>query len=311
MSVERVPLAGGLIDRDAPTRGSAEALEAAWADPGALVLRVSGPNIPVTEASRSLALLPTSAVPTPAAERVYLGRRDGKPVFAVAANAEAGEGAGDAATEASAKLAAEPGVSWRHTFQAALHLDPAERELVTMALAVLRWHESAAFSPRDGEPTEVADGGWSRRTAGGAELFPRTDPAVIVLITHGDRVLLGSNVLWESGRFSLLAGFVEAGETLENAVRREVFEEAGVRVGDVNYVASQPWPFPRSLMLGFRAELAEGQDPEALIADPTEISELRWFTREEVRSPQPGLGLPGALSIAGWMLDSWARGDAS
>lgn len=311
MSVERVPLAGGLIDRDAPTRGSAEALEAAWADPGALVLRVSGPNIPVTEASRSLALLPTSAVPTPAAERVYLGRRDGTPVFAVAANAEAGEGAGDAATEASAKLAAEPGVSWRHTFQAALHLDPAERELVTMALAVLRWHESAAFSPRDGEPTEVADGGWSRRTAGGAELFPRTDPAVIVLITHGDRVLLGSNVLWESGRFSLLAGFVEAGETLENAVRREVFEEAGVRVGDVNYVASQPWPFPRSLMLGFRAELAEGQDPEALVADPTEISELRWFTREEVRSPQPGLGLPGALSIAGWMLDSWARGDAS
>ncbi len=291
MSVERVPLAGGIIDRDAPTRGSLEALEAAWAAPDARVLRIAGPKVPVRETDLSLALVPTARVTAPADERVYLGRRDGAPMFAIATEESDGE----------------PGVTWMHPFQAVMKLDHAERELVTMALAVIRWHEAAGYSPRDGEPTTVADGGWSRRTQSGGELFPRTDPAVIVLITHEDRVLLGSNVLWETGRFSLLAGFVEAGETLENAVAREVFEEAGVRVAEVRYVASQPWPFPRSLMLGFQASLAPGQDPAAFVADPTEISELRWFTREEIRSPGAGLLLPGALSIAGWMLDTWAQ----
>ncbi len=291
MSVEQVPLAGGLIDRDAATRGSAEALERAWSAADALVLRVHGPSIPVHDADRTLALVSTRSVSAPPNERIYLGLRDGAPVFAVA-------------TEETTD---ESGVTWKHMFVAAMRLDHAERELVTMALAVIRWHESAQFSPRDGEATEVADGGWSRRTASGGELFPRTDPAVIVLITHEDRVLLGSNVLWETGRFSLLAGFVEAGETLEGAVEREVFEEAGVRVDNIRYVASQPWPFPRSLMLGFHANLAAGQDPAGLAADPTEISELRWFTRDEIRNPQSGLLLPGALSIAGWLLDTWAQ----
>ncbi|KIP53775.1 NAD(+) diphosphatase [Leucobacter komagatae] len=293
MSVERVPLAGGQIDRDAATRSSEELLERAWAAPEAQVLRVAGPNVPVRDSDRTLAFVSPRLVDAPANERIYLGRREGAPVFAIAAEETAGE----------------PGVTWRHTFQVATGLEPAERELLTMALGVIRWHESAGFSPRDGEPTEFADGGWSRRTQSGGELFPRTDPAVIVLITHEDRVLLGSNVLWESGRFSLLAGFVEAGETLESAVEREVFEEAGVRVADIRYVASQPWPFPRSLMLGFHASLAAGQDPEQLAPDPTEISELRWFTRDEIRSPQPGLLLPGSLSIAGWLLDTWAKGD--
>lgn len=294
MSVERVPLAGGLIDRDAATRGSAEQLAAAWAADDALVLRVHGPNVPVRDLEHRLALVPTAEVEAPPGERIYLGKRDGAPIFAISAEESPGEHA----------------VTWRHTFQTAIDLDPAERELVTMALAVVRWHESAGFSPRDGEATEVADGGWSRRTASGAELFPRTDPAVIALITHEERVLLGSNVLWETGRFSLLAGFVEAGETLEGAVEREVFEEAGVRVRDVTYVASQPWPFPRSLMLGFHASLAADQDPEALAPDPTEISELRWFTRAEVLEPQAGLLLPGTLSIAGWMLRNWAEESA-
>ena len=295
MSVERVPLAGGLIDRDAATRGSAEKLAAAWVDESALVLRVSGPLVPIRDLERTLALVPTAAVEAAECERIYLGRRGGAPVFAVASEETPGEHA----------------VTWSHPFQTVIELDPEERELVTMALAVIRWHESAGFSPRDGEATEVADGGWSRRTASGGELFPRTDPAVIVLITHGDRVLLGSNVLWETGRFSLLAGFVEAGETLEGAVAREVFEESGMRVADVRYVASQPWPFPRSLMLGFHAGLAEGQDPEAFAPDPTEISELRWFTREEILSPQPGVLLPGSLSIAGWLLRSWAEESTS
>ncbi|KAM9864035.1 NAD(+) diphosphatase [Leucobacter sp. BZR 635] len=291
MSMERVPLAGGLIDRDAATRASAELLEEAWTEAGALVLRVNGQLVPIRDPEGTLALVSTAAVAAPTNERIYLGRHEGTPVFAIAAVETPGE----------------QSVNWLHPFRTVLELDPAERELVTMALAVVRWHESAGFSPRDGEATEVADGGWSRRTASGGELFPRTDPAVIVLITHEDRVLLGSNVLWETGRFSLLAGFVEAGESLESAVAREVFEESGMRVSDIRYVASQPWPFPRSLMLGFHASLAADQDPDAFAPDPTEISELRWFTREEVLSPQPGLLLPGTVSIAGWLLQRWAE----
>lgn len=316
--MERVPLAGGLIDRDAATRGSLEALDAAWASPKTLVLRVHGTRLPVartrdTESretglpqsdpgsldgisgpAKTLAFVSPSSLDVPAGERVYLGLWDGTPVFAVAVADEA----------------ADPATVWLTAMEVLPDLDEAERELVTASLAVLRWHESAGFSPRDGAPTEVADGGWSRRTATGGELFPRTDPAVIALIEHEGRVLLGSNALWEIGRFSLLAGFVEAGETLEQAVAREVFEESGVRVADIRYVASQPWPFPRSLMLGFRVSLAQGQDPDALLPDPAEISELRWFTREEIRSPQPGVRLPGTLSIAGWLLHAWAKEDS-
>lgn len=291
MSVERVPLAGGHIDRDAATRGSGAALEAAWNAPGALVVRVAGSEVPVRDRDGALAFVSTTVVEAPADERIYLGKHSGTPVFAVATARDAGES----------------GVSWVHPFRGAIALEPAERELVAMAFAVIRWHESAAFSPRDGAPTTVADGGWSRRTPSGGELFPRTDPAVIVLITHEDRVLLGSNVLWEQGRFSLLAGFVEAGETLENAVAREVYEEAGVRVANIRYVASQPWPFPRSLMLGFHAGLAPDQDPEELAADPEEISELRWFTRAEIAEPGPGVSFPGELSIAGWLLRAWVE----
>lgn len=310
MSVERVPFAGGKIDRDAATRASAESLAAAWSHPDALVLRVHGSRIPVTAGGSRLALVPAASVSAEPNDRIYLGLNDGTPVFAVSVAQEPAEiGPDHEAIDASERGTDEEGAEWASALQAAVPLSEAERELVAMALAVIHWHELAGFSPVDGAPSTVADGGWSRRSATGAELFPRTDPAVIVLIEHEDRVLLGSNALWESGRFSLLAGFVEAGESLENAVAREVFEEAGVHVDNIRYVTSQPWPFPRSLMLGFRAGLADGQDPEAFVADPTEISELRWFTRDEVLHPHADLRLPGGLSIAGFLLHNWARGD--
>lgn len=251
-----------------------------------------------------LSLIPCGESQTDARSEVFLGRLDGAPVFAVLE-----EEPSEVAAASDAHATAAPGEQperWAHPFQAALGLGAAERELVTIASALLRWHETAAFSPSDGSRTELADGGWSRRDAHGAELFPRTDPAVIVLIEHEDRVLLGSNVLWETGRFSLLAGFVEAGETLEQAVEREVLEEAGVRLSGIRYVASQPWPFPRSLMLGFRATLASGHLPDDLTPDASEISELRWFTREEIQSPPAGIRFPGGLSIAAWMLNEWA-----
>lgn len=302
------PLAQGTLDRDAPTRLDEALLAEAWYDPRARLLRVRGAEIPVVGGSR-LVLTATTGDWTPTAAagpvgHVFLGRIDGAPVFACAA--APGDPAAPAVADNSPVSPAEA-AEWHPIFEVAVQLEETERELVAAASALLRWHESAEFSGADGSRTRPAQGGWARLDDHGREFFPRTDPAVIVLIEHDGRVLLGSNTLWETGRFSLLAGFVEAGESLEQAARREVFEESGVRLGDVNYVASQPWPFPRSLMLGFHAFLAPGQDPEALDPDVDEISELRWFSRDELLSPPPGITLPGPLSIARWMLDRWCE----
>lgn len=319
MNPDRPPLASGLLDRDAVTRMAPERLREAWAEPGARLLRLRGVEVPVRREGGELrlALLPTSgsyalADPeTGAVGHLYLGRMSGSPVFAVADGGSSDDATGRGDASADQRSAGWDDEEWRHPFAIGGELLDTERELMAVASALLRWHEAAAFSPRDGMATEPEYGGWARRDAHGGELFPRTDPAVIVLIEHGDRVLLGSNALWETGRFSLLAGFVEAGESLEQTVAREVFEESGVRLGEIEYVTSQPWPFPRSLMLGFRARLAEGSDPEDLRPDPEEISELRWFTRSELRPPAPGVTLPQGLSIARWMIDRWVdEGDA-
>lgn len=289
------PMAGGEFDRDAATRLDEAALDAAWAETGSRLLRLRDGEIAVRAADEhgaKLDLVPATGGRD--ADRLYLGRLAGDPVFAAVATEEA-------------PLGAEPAVGWLPPFDFAWKLPEVEAEMLAVAFALTAWHRSSAFSPRDGSATIPANGGWARHDSHGGEHFPRTDPVVIVLVEHEDRLLLGSNVLWESGRFSLLAGFVEAGESAEQAVVREIEEEAGVLVDDVRYVASQPWPFPRSFMLGFRARLVEGADPEALNPDPAEISELRWFTREELRDPAPGIRLPMPVSIARWMIDRWVE----
>ena len=140
----------------------------------------------------------------------------------------------------------------------------------------------------------------------GSQVFPRTDPAVIVLITdHDDRILLGSNAMWENNRYSLLAGFVEPGESLEAAVLREMYEESGLRVTDPVYLGSQPWPFPASIMCGFTAKLADGQDASHLVPDGEEILDLRWFSRDELRGSLDSIILPGRSSIARAMVENW------
>ena len=196
---------------------------------------------------------------------------------------------------------------WISLRESAAQLSDEDLALFTTGLALVRWHEGAAFSAHSGLPIIPQQGGWMRHEPEtGEEVYPRTDPAVIVLITDkNDRVLLGSNLLWPENRYSLLAGFVEAGESLESAVHREVFEEAKVRLKNVKYNSSQPWPFPRSLMLGFTAELADDQAPEALVPDETEIADLRWFTREELSGENLTVQLPGEASIARFMINQW------
>ncbi|WP_245762369.1 NAD(+) diphosphatase [Mycetocola miduiensis] len=190
-------------------------------------------------------------------------------------------------------------------------LGDADSALMTAAVALANWHASSPHCPRCGATTEPELAGWARRCpACQNQIFPRTDPAVIVLVLDGDdRLLLGSNVLWPEGRYSLLAGFVEAGESLEHAVCREIAEEAGVKVEDPRYLGSQPWPFPRSMMLGFSAQVAAGRNPDDLQPDGEEIVDLRWFSREQLRKEAGTLLLPGQTSIARHLIDAWLVAD--
>ncbi len=193
-------------------------------------------------------------------------------------------------------------------------LPDGEAELLTTAVALAGWLRDAAFCPACGSATEVRHAGWSRHCpVCGRQHFPRTDPAVIVLVTSAtsdDRILLGANAAWGGDRYSCFAGFAEAGESLEDAVAREVGEEAGVRLRDIAYRGSQAWPYPRSLMLGFRAAVVDDHEAQA---DGEEIVEVRWFDRDEIGAALRGEGsamLPGPASIARRLIDDWYRGVA-
>lgn len=185
-------------------------------------------------------------------------------------------------------------------------LDRRGAELVATAKAILGWHETHGFCARCGAKTEISMAGWQRDCAVcGGHHFPRTDPVVIMLITHGNSVLMGRSHGWPEGMYSLLAGFVEPGETIEAAVRREVFEEAGVTVGRVGYLSSQPWPFPSSLMFGCQGEATSRE----IEIDPAEIEAARWVTREEMleafagRHPEIRPARKGA--IARFLIEHW------
>ena len=207
------------------------------------------------------------------------------------------------------EIADEVAGPWGDLRSLGWRLQDRDAGLFTQAVALANWHESSAFSPRTGAPTVAGQSGWVRIDPDtGGEHFPRTDPAVIVAVTDADdRLLLGSNALWETQRFSLLAGFVEPGESLEAAVVREVFEESGLVVTDPVYLGSQPWPFPASLMLGFRAVVADGTPTEGT-PDGEEIIELRWFTREQLAASLDEVLLPGRSSIARAMIEDWYGG---
>ena len=181
-----------------------------------------------------------------------------------------------------------------------------EANLAAHARALVLWHASQLYCGVCGSEARSHAGGNARVCSNadcGKSHFPRVDPAVIVLVSRGDRCLLGRQLSWPEGRYSTIAGFAEPGESLEDAVRREVYEETNIHVGEVNYHSSQPWPFPSSLMLGFTAE---GLSDDIELNDG-ELEDARWFTREELRSDFPKL--PFRISIARRLVDHWLNGD--
>jgi NAD+ diphosphatase len=301
----RLPLSRSQIDRDHLRR--AGGVEALLSDPAtrAIVLH-EGRALLAGEAE--LAVLPAASIAHTSA--LYLGRSlsdaedlplDAPVVALLVDDAQAAELAGPAPAESA----------WGDLRRLGHRFSTRDAGLFTQALALANWHANYAFSPRSGAATRVGAAGWTRVDPDGREVFPRTDAAVIVGITDADdRLLLGSNAMWEENRFSLLAGFVEPGESLEAAVIREVHEESGLVVADPVYLGSQPWPFPASLMVGFRAHVPEGE-PTVGTPDGEEILALRWFTRDELReaSASNEIILPGPTSIARAIVEDWYGDD--
>jgi NAD+ diphosphatase len=278
--VVRPPLSSSPVDRDGATRTDREALASAWEKAQVLVLDDAGK---VAVDGTALVLIPS--VEAPEGERLYLGVHDGTSFFAV--------------------LGAPPrrlGTQLRGLRELAAVLSDRDAGLLAHAVGLANWHAAHPRCSRCGAATEVAQGGSLRVCpSDGSQHFPRSDPAVIVLVTDGaDRCVLGRQASWPPGRYSTLAGFVEPGESAESAVVREVGEECGVVVTDVAYRGSQPWPFPSSLMIGFRAVAAAEATPSV---QDGELEDVRWFTRDEVEAM--GLTRPPAPSIAQALVAEW------
>jgi NAD+ diphosphatase len=285
---ETPALARSAVDRAAYRRTDAAWLETTW--PGASVLVIDEAGQAAVRDSGELVLVP--GVEAPDGERLFLGEDDGTAYFAVR---------GPLPAEGEPKSLRECGAD----------LDDRDAGLLVAAIGLANWHDAHLFSPRTGAPTTVREGGWVREAVDGSgQMWPRTDPAVIMLVSDGvpgpeGRALFGRQAVWPEGRYSTLAGFVEPGESAEMAVAREVAEESGVTVSDIRYVASQPWPFPGSLMLAFTALADPAQD---VVVDYTELEDARWFTRAEVLSAHAAgrrVLLPMRSSIAYHLIRGW------
>ncbi|MDF1729514.1 MAG: NAD(+) diphosphatase [Sulfitobacter sp.] len=312
---ETVTFGGSALDRAAELRCDAAALSAARADPAARAILLWRGK-PLIRRTRPAALLRLpldhpilqDADPDP----ILLGREEGAPRFAFDLSAWQPEALDD--TQLGAFLdpseqihpALEEGEVFAELRRIMTWLSPRDAELAATAKAIFGWHRSHRFCAACGVQSEVRQGGWQRTCpACNTGHFPRTDPVVIMLITRGNSVLMGRSPGWPVGMYSLLAGFVEPGETLEAAVRREVMEEAGVRVGEVRYLSSQPWPFPTSLMFGCHGEAVSDE----ITIDPVEIEDAMWVTREDMMAAFAGENpaiLPARKgAIAHFLLENW------
>lgn len=293
-------LARAGIDRAAEERDEPGILERLRGDPAARVVAVHG-DLGLVGASGSRLRTVAAVDVEPGAEWAFLGRdRDGAAVLLAAT-----------APGAQPPVVAPDDARWRALRAVGGELEPVEAGLLVEAVALGRWLVDAPFCSACGSSTQVRTAGWSRRCPScGREHFPRTDPAVIVAVesADGERLLLGKNALWaDRNVYSTFAGFVEAGESLESTIVREVLEEAGVTVLDSRYRGSQSWPYPRSLMLGFHATVARDAAPRP---DGVEIVDVRWFDRAELSAALAGegeVGLPGNASIAHRLIVDWVE----
>lgn len=230
-------------------------------------------------------------------ETVFLGRDERGGVFALRFDPPPEE-----------SEAAPPSTDLR-TMATIASVAPEVLGMLAEAKALLHWHRSHQFCPACGQPSVMAAWGWRRECSEcGTHLFPRTDPVVIMMAVDGDRCLLGRQPRFAPGMYSCLAGFLEPGETIEAAVRRELHEESGIETGAVTYLASQPWPFPHSIMIGCIAEATT----TALVVDDNELEDARWFTRAELRtmldgSHPDGLRCPPPMAIAHGLMKAWAE----
>jgi NAD+ diphosphatase len=297
-------LARHAVDRDYSSRTREDLFDELWQNPLTRVLAMHEGQVLLAEADQkvqaALKLLPVESVPS-AQLRVYLGK-----TLDATAEEPAGTPVVLAVLSKNAADLVEPDASkWHNLRRSGAGLSDRDAGLFTQSLALANWHDTHKHCPRCGTPTVIEQGGWVRRCfKDDQETYPRTDPAIIVAIVDDqDRILLGSQGVWEHNRWSILAGFVEPGESLNAAVIREMFEESGLVVEDPQYLGSQAWPFPYSLMLGFAAKVS-ATSPE-MVADGVEIEKLRWFSREELASQVSTMLLPNRISIARAIIERW------
>ena len=287
MKILNLPLSRSTVDRAAYIRNDATAVEEAWHK--AEIIHFNGTGFLTT--GYSLKILSSTDV-TGKGERIFLGIQGESSYFLWCSEEKLGN---EEDYKTLREISAE--------------LTSLEIGLAVHGQAVALWHHKHPICAVCGLPTDPALGGSIRRCAQGHEHYPRTDPAIIVLVKDADdRILLGRQAVWPEFRFSTFAGFVEAGESFEQCVIREVLEESGVSVADIHYLGSQPWPFPQSLMIAFEATI---QDPENARPDGEEIVEIRWFDRDGLYAAimEGTLLLPPSISVARAMIQAWYGAD--
>ena len=310
-----LPLARSAVDRDNLLRSETDVLNRLWQDSETRVLVLwDGKTLllgSAEEPTPQLNLLNAKTV----AELLDATHIELKAYLGFTVEAEAGIASNTKVllavlTELGAqKLESDPD-AWHGLRKTGAGLSARDAGLYAEALALANWHDTHLHCPRCGSATQISEAGWRRDCPKDShQIFPRTDPAIIVsVIDDQDRILLGSQGVWEENRWSILAGFVEPGESLAAAVQREVFEESGVRVIAPEFLGSQSWPFPYSLMVGFTARVDPHHKHLELAPDGVEIEKLRWFSREELAAESGSLLLPGKLSIAGALIEHWYGG---